>query len=210
VLRVNRISITLTRLSDAVKTAFYGGKIYSSLDLTPVLRQQIIGPHGVEGQLDKYVRSSVSSRMSSAIPEFGLAVPGQTYILRPGSYGLIGDGTGAIAVVLTPLGVFLPGGGQESDESSEAALIREVAEECGLAIQVKGFVGMADELVYGHEEQCYFRKRCSFFIAKLRSGNEPIGGEPDHQVLWLAQENAVSHLSHESQRWAVSRSREIA
>lgn len=34
----------------------------------------------------------------------------------------------------------------------EAALIREVAEECGLAVQVMGSVGVADELVYGEEE----------------------------------------------------------
>jgi 8-oxo-dGTP pyrophosphatase MutT (NUDIX family) len=101
------------------------------------------------------------------IPEFGSAVPRQKYVLRPGSYGVISDSTGAIAVVLTPLGVFLPGGGQESDESTEAALIREVAEECGLAIKVVGLVGVADELVCSQAERSYFRKRCSFFTAQV-------------------------------------------
>lgn len=141
--------------------------------------------------------------MLSSIPEFGLAVAGQTYVLRPGSYGVIRNGVGSIAVVFTPQGVFLPGGGQESDESAEAALIREVAEECGLAIHVMGFVGMADELVFSREEQSYFRKRCSFFTAEAQSGRQPLAGEPDHQLSWLAPDDAASQLSHESQRWAV-------
>lgn len=71
--------------------------------------------------------------MPRSIPVFSSAVAGQTYILRPGSYGIIRNGVGAIAVVRVPYGVFLLGGGQKSEKSVEAALIREVAEECGLA-----------------------------------------------------------------------------
>ena len=148
--------------------------------------------------------------MSSPIPEFGLSIAGQTYVLRPGSYAVIRNAVGAISVVQTPLGVFLPGGGQEPDESAEAALIREVAEECGLAIQLLSFVGMADELVFSREEQRYFRKRCSFFTAQVRSGRGPLSGEPNHLPRWLAAEAAVSELSHESQRWAVRVSRASA
>ena len=141
--------------------------------------------------------------MLPSIPEFGLAVAGQAYVLRPGSYGVVRNGAGSIAVVRTPQGVFLPGGGQESDETSKAALIREVAEECGLAIRVLGFVGMADELVFSQEERSYFRKRCSFFTAEAQGGGQPLGGEPDHHLSWLAPDDAASQLSYESQRWAV-------
>ncbi len=148
--------------------------------------------------------------MSPSIPEFGSAIAGQTYVLRPGSYGVIRNGVGCIAVVLTPRGVFLPGGGQESDESAEAALIREVAEECGLAIRVMGFIGMADELVFSKEEQSYFRKRCTFFTAEAQSANNALGGERDHRLRWLAPADATSRLSHESQRWAVGVSRATA
>ena len=144
------------------------------------------------------------------IPEFGSAVAGQKYVLRPGSYGVIRNGAGAIAVVHTPLGVFLPGGGQESDESAEAALIREAAEECGLAIEVTRLVGVADELVYCEQEQRYLRKRCSFFAGQVRSDSQLVGGEPDHQLKWLAPEDALSQLSHESQRWAVKVSKASA
>jgi 8-oxo-dGTP diphosphatase len=146
--------------------------------------------------------------MNIAIPEFGSAVSGQEYVLRPGSYGIITDSTGAIAVVLTPLGVFLPGGGKESDESTEATLIREVAEECGLAIEIGRFLGVADELVYSQAEGTFFRKRCSFFTAQVGRGREALGGESDHELKWIAPEQAASQLSYESQRWAVIISRE--
>ena len=70
----------------------------------------------------------------TSIPEFGLAPPGYPCELRPGAYGVLRDGSGRIAVVLTPAGVFLPGGGQEPGEPPEQALRREFAEECGLFI----------------------------------------------------------------------------
>src|SRR6266404_467247 len=115
--------------------------------------------------------------MSRAVPEFGLAAAGKTYVLREGSYGIIRNESGFIAVVLTLKGAFLPGGGQEPGESTKRALIREVTEECGLAIRAIEFLGMADELVFSPEEQTYFRKRCSFFIAEdqSHSGSTTVG-----------------------------------
>ena len=56
--------------------------------------------------------------MSPAIHEFGLVAPGKNYVLRPGSYGVIRNSAGLIAVVLTPQGAFLPGGGQETGRVS--------------------------------------------------------------------------------------------
>lgn len=59
---------------------------------------------------EKIMRCLLPSGMLPSIPEFGLAVAGRTYVLRPGSYGVIRNGVGSIAVVFTPQGIFLPGG----------------------------------------------------------------------------------------------------
>ena len=97
----------------------------------------------------------------------------------------------------------LPGGGQEVGESAEQAAVREVEEECGLRIALNGWVGIADELVFGSEEQKHYRKRCTFFLAEVIGRSGP--GEKDHQLVWLPRGRAAAILQHESQRWAVSR-----
>ncbi|HEV2664010.1 MAG TPA: NUDIX domain-containing protein [Blastocatellia bacterium] len=141
--------------------------------------------------------------MAFRIPEFGTAASGAEYLLRPGGYAVIFNGAGAVAVVSTPRGLFLPGGGQEFAESPEEAAIREAREECGLHISLGGHIGVADELVFAEGEGAHYRKRCVFFFAEIV---EELGvGEPDHELAWLASDAAVRELRHESQRWAVSK-----
>src|SRR6266850_1463507 len=72
--------------------------------------------------------------MEQRIREFGTAVPGQIYILRPGGYSVIRE-RGVVAVVLAPGGAYLPGGAQQAEESPEQAAVREALEECGLRIR---------------------------------------------------------------------------
>ena len=144
--------------------------------------------------------------MNLTIPQFGIEIPGCDYVLRPGSYGVIRNQSGGVAVVFTPLGVFLPGGGREAGESDEAALLREVMEECGLHIQISHRIGVADELVFAKNEQCYFRKRSIFFAAELAADAPLMSTEPDHRLLWLPVGDALQQLHHESQRWALNAS----
>jgi 8-oxo-dGTP diphosphatase len=141
--------------------------------------------------------------MNPTIPEFGAAVPGCTYVLRPGSYAVLRGDAGCIAILLTPLGGFLPGGGQEPGESPEQALRREAIEECGFEVQVGERIGLVDELVFSREESCYFRKRGIFFKAQRRDGKPVVEVEPEHQLVWLPAAEAISRLSHESHKWAV-------
>ena len=139
--------------------------------------------------------------MKSHIPEFGLDPSEAQYILRPGGYTVIFNAGGEVAVVSTPKGVFLPGGGQEDAESPEEAAIRETSEECGLRIALGGRIGIADELVFAADEGAHFRKRCVFFLAEII---EEVGaGEPEHELIWLTPQAAIARLRHESQRWAV-------
>ena len=141
--------------------------------------------------------------MDENIPEFGERVAGADYVIRSGGYAVVQNDAGEIAVVRTPKGYFLPGGGQEPGETLERAAIRETLEECGLQIEITGSLGMADELVFKASQNTYYRKRCAFFTARVvgQIGN----GEADHQLLWMASDKAASTLSHQSQVWAVSR-----
>src|SRR5215472_14337091 len=141
--------------------------------------------------------------MERSIPEFGVAQPGCAYELRPGAYAVLRDDAGCVAVVLTPAGCFLPGGGQESGEPVEQALKRETIEECGLEVQVGRRIGVADELVTSRKEERYFRKRGVFFEALRLNSKSATPAEPDHRLLWLTVTEALSRLTRESHRWAV-------
>jgi 8-oxo-dGTP pyrophosphatase MutT (NUDIX family) len=129
-------------------------------------------------------------------------MPGATYVLRPGGYAVIFRCVGTVAVVSTPKGLFLPGGGQVPGESPEDAAIREAKEEGGLNISLGRVIGVADELVFDADEATHYRKRCSFFLAELM-GSSGVG-EPDHELVWLSPQGAVARLQQGSQRWAVS------
>jgi 8-oxo-dGTP pyrophosphatase MutT (NUDIX family) len=137
-----------------------------------------------------------------AIPEFGVVAPGAEYRLRPGGYAVIFRATGEVAAVSTPLGLALPGGGQDGDEPPEEAAVREVREECGLHVALGRRIGVADELVFAADDRTYYRKRCTFFLATITGRAGP--GEPDHALVWLPPRDAVARLLHGSQRWAVS------
>jgi len=141
--------------------------------------------------------------MSSLIPEFGKLEAGAEYHLRPGGYAVIRRASGEIAAVITPGGCFLPGGGQEPNESAEQAAIRETREECGLQIALVEEIGVADELVYFAQEQNHYRKRCVFLTARVIAENLPTS-EPNHKLVWLNSSKALTRLTLESQRWALS------
>jgi 8-oxo-dGTP pyrophosphatase MutT (NUDIX family) len=140
--------------------------------------------------------------MAAAIPEFGRPAPGVEYVLRPGGYAIIFSDSGHVAAVSTPLGVALPGGGQQDGEPPEEAAVREVEEECGLRVMLGARIAVADELVFAADEQTHYRKRCTFFLAQIigRHG----GSELDHELVWLSPQDASTMLPHESQRWAVA------
>jgi len=139
---------------------------------------------------------------SAKVHQFGIAVADVDYVLRPGGYAVIVRPPNQIAVLITPRGGFLPGGGQEPGETPALAAVRETREECGLSIRLLREIGVADELVYAADEATHFRKRCTFFLAE--ASEAPIGeSESDCLLRWLSPAEADETLRHESQRWAV-------
>ncbi len=139
----------------------------------------------------------------TGLPTFGSRLAGVKYIVRPSGYALLRDRDGNVAVVLTPEGNFLPGGGIDPGETPEQAVARECAEECGFAVRVGRLVGEAVQFGWSIKEQVFFEKRCSFFEAEVVGA--AASTEVDHELVWLAPERAARIMYHESHGWAIRR-----
>lgn len=135
-------------------------------------------------------------------PVFGVRTADDPWVIRPSAYGVVQDERGWIAVVRTPEGVFLPGGGQEPGETPEEAVRREALEECGLAIRLGTWVTRAVQFIYSTQERAHFQK-LSTFLGAVPEGPAGLPLETDHELVWSDPETAALMLSHESHRWAV-------
>lgn len=136
------------------------------------------------------------------IPVFGTRIEGCAYVRRPSAYALVRNTRSEWALVRTPRGCFLPGGGMEPDETPQQTVKRESREECGFVLDPGRVTARAIQFVYSTEEEEYFEKVCDFVEAELIALVAP--AEDDHELLWLDLEQALKSLSHESHRWAVA------
>ncbi len=139
--------------------------------------------------------------LPSDSPVFGTRLAGCPYIVRPSAYAVLHDERGRFAVVRAARGWFLPGGGIEANETAEQAVEREAREESGLVIRTRRIVGTATEIVHSPAGNAGVDKVSVFFDAVV-TGAGP-ATEPDHELVWLSQADAVERLSHKSHRWAV-------
>jgi 8-oxo-dGTP diphosphatase len=146
--------------------------------------------------------SRLEGLLWTSVPEFGRRLAGRDYPARPGAYAVLPDAAGRIAVVATPEGVFLPGGGAGPGETLEQALHREVAEECALALHDLRPLGRAIEYVrVASEDRCFAKDGLFFRAVAVPRGDRPV--EADHVLLWLETADALARLTHESQVWVV-------
>jgi 8-oxo-dGTP diphosphatase len=139
----------------------------------------------------------------SDIPVFGVQIAGCTYVHRPSAYALVRNPAGDWAVVRTPFGCYLPGGGMHEGESPQQTVEREAREECGFVLETRSPLASAIEYVYSVEEEEYFAKECHFLEAAIMGTVPP--EEDDHELLWLSLDQAVACLLHESHRWVLER-----
>ena len=138
------------------------------------------------------------------IPSFGRAPEGVHVVRRPSAYAIVPGDDGRIALVRTPKGWFLVGGGIEPGESPAQAIVREGREECCLVLSPGEILGRAREIVHSEDEQAWFEKESTFLVARAVAG-ETGTPEDGHALVWLAPAAAVGALVHESHRWAVAR-----
>ena len=134
---------------------------------------------------------------------FGTTAEGTTEIVRPSAYAIIVVESGRIALVRTPRGLFLPGGGMNAGETVAATIEREAMEECGLEVTVGDWSVRAIEHVYSPDEAMHFEKRSTFCPAVI-SGPAGTPQESDHVLEWCSAEEAIVALTPDIHRWAVA------
>jgi 8-oxo-dGTP diphosphatase len=145
----------------------------------------------------------MSKGAAESIRTFGEILPGVQYTERPGGYAFIQNGKREFAVVKTPNGLFLPGGGLEKSEDIETGLRRELHEEIGFVVTRSQFILSAIQYHWSEHYQTHFKKIGSFFEVE---GSRPAGAhlEKDHSLLWLPGQEVERILTQEFQRFAVA------
>jgi 8-oxo-dGTP diphosphatase len=134
--------------------------------------------------------------------QFGKPDPAVTYVERLSAYGVIPNESGVVAVIKTPDGYFLPGGGAHTGETAEEALGREIIEETGYAPEILANIGIASQLTYAEDQRVHYRKVGHFFLARLAGKiAEPV--EADHDLIWCPADEAIRKMTHEYQAWAI-------
>ena len=113
---------------------------------------------------------------------------GRALLTQSGAYALILDGEGRVLLVRAGNGRFyLPGGRIEPGETPAEALVREVAEECGLSVRVGGPLGEATQPIMNGGVLL----RASYWRAEVTGLAHDA---PEHQSLWTPRAEAASRL----------------
>ena len=166
--------------------------------------------HATRGDVDAYVMyRSLDALPVDTPPIFGERREGVTCTRRPSAYALVQNDTGLLALVSTPQGVFLPGGGIDAGEWAELTAVRETREECAIDIRTTWSVGRAIDII-AKEQECV--EKFSLFVAADLIG--PVAQVPEHDVRWLPLDEAARVVTREGHAWAIrkwsARTKELA
>lgn len=131
---------------------------------------------------------------------FGAPFPGARYHTRAGAY-LIAVAGGETALIQTPKGFFLPGGGLRPGETHAQCIRRECLEETGFRVRVGEWLCSAESFLT-HAEIGYFHPVQAYYAgAFLEQACAPV--EADHTLLWMPCAQAADRMAVEQQAWAV-------
>ena len=118
-------------------------------------------------------------------------------LAQRGAYALIRDEDERVLLVRAANGRFyLPGGRIELFETPEAALIREVAEECGLEVRIGAPLGDALQPILEGSVML----DAGYWEAEIVGLAHE---EPEHQLLWTPRAEAASRLHRAADARAV-------
>lgn len=141
------------------------------------------------------------------VPQFGDILEGRAYADRPAAFGLaVRDGLIAV-VKIAPEGftpwIDLPGGGVDPGEVADEAAVRELGEETGLQVRAMRAFARADQH-FINTDGVAFNNRQTFFTVEIVAEAPHLKVEDDHELTWLAPQEAIAVLRHNSHAWAVS------
>ncbi len=144
----------------------------------------------------------------SGVPQFGEAIPGTVYRDRPSAFGVLvrDDGRIAVARITREDGSHdhdLPGGALDPGESEAEAMAREFREETGLSVEAGAEFARANQLVQNHTSGPV-NNLCVFFEA-CETGPAGAVEEPDHELVWMAPEEAAQAMYKGAAGWAIRR-----
>lgn len=133
------------------------------------------------------------------VRSFGVRRGDIAHRVRHAAYAVILDGQRRVACVAEASGLFLPGGGLEVGEGAVQAVHREVAEECGRALEILAPLEPAIQFFCTARGEPY-ELRASFFLARL---GDTLGEPGEHELSWQAAAPHPPAFYHECHRWAV-------
>jgi 8-oxo-dGTP diphosphatase len=139
--------------------------------------------------------------------QFGEHEPGVVYRDRHCAFG-VADRDGKVAVVRVERngeGAYfdLPGGALDEGEDELNALVREFGEETGLRVAPGRLLTRADQFMTKTDGQ-KVNNRSGLYRAMVAGEAPDLKIEDDHSLVWLAPEEALRRLRHDSHAWAVA------
>jgi ribosomal protein S18 acetylase RimI-like enzyme/ADP-ribose pyrophosphatase YjhB (NUDIX family) len=155
--------------------------------------------HGTLGLVDAYVMHRF---LDDIVLTFGAPPSDGPVGIRPSAYAVIANANDELAVVDADEGTLLPGGGVDGDETLDAAVTREVEEECALHIRVRSNLGDAVQFVHSRKHAVCFEKRSSFVSASIVAAAHRVA---EHETRWLTWREARLAVTYESHAWAITR-----
>lgn len=124
----------------------------------------------------------------------------QNYFDRKGAYVIPFQGT-KVAIVKTPKGYFLLGGGLNNNETDKTGIERECLEEIGYKVLVREKICSAESycftpsIGYFHPIQTYYSGDLQDFIKTPE--------ETDHSLQWVEYSDLLGKMYLEMQSWAI-------
>jgi 8-oxo-dGTP diphosphatase len=133
------------------------------------------------------------------VQRFGERRRDLAYRVRTAAYAIIFDTELRVACVSETSGLFLPGGGIEPDEDPMAAVHREIAEECGRALEILAPLEPAIQVFCTARGEA-LELHASFFLARFGRQLDRPG---EHQLSWQVALPEPPAFFHECHRWAI-------
>lgn len=139
--------------------------------------------------------------------EFGRADPGRPYRDRAAAFG-IAERDGRLALVRVskpgkPPWYDLPGGAVDPGEDDDQAVVREFGEEAGLVVRPGAVLTRAAQYFLSNDEAPY-RNHGPLMLVEVAGEQPSLKIEDDHELVWVAPEEALRVLRHDSHAWAVA------